>query len=411
MKYLNYLAEDLVVKGGINTAKEICNQPDLWERTFSKLLKERSNIVRFFEKIWENDCPDVILTGAGTSAFIGEVLVGIFQKKLGISCRAVGTTDIITHPQNYFIKSRPTLLISFARSGDSPESVATVELAKKYCNDLYELNITCNKDGALAKKAGNKNSYVFLLPEGANDNSLVMTSSFSSMLLAGLLILNIQEIEQMGTVVKKIKDSGNYILEECLSGLKRIAEMNYERMIFLGSGPLFGIAHESHLKVQEMTDGKVICKYDSFLGFRHGPKAVVNDSTVVVYLFSNNTYVKSYEFDLVRSVNTTAAGEKSVAVGNSYEDEELKFDLSIRFPEGITGIPEDFLSVFYVLPAQIIGFYKSLSLGLSPDSPSKCGSISRVVQGVKIYKPVEMTIENEPVRYENDDKKCKGYFS
>lgn len=386
MKYLNYPIEELISKGGIDTAKEISNQPDLWEKTFSKLLKEKSQLIEFLERVWKNDCPYVILTGAGTSAFIGEALVGTFQKELGVSCRAIATTDIITHPENYFIKSRPTLLISFARSGDSPESVASVQLAKEHCDNLYELNITCNKDGALAKKTGNTNSYVFLLPEEANDNSLAMTGSFSSMLLAGLLILNIRKIEQMEPIIKRIRDLGNYILDECLPGLKRIAGMDYKRMVFLGSGPLLGIAHESHLKVQELTDGKVICKFDSFLGFRHGPKAVVNSSTVVVYLFSNNAYANLYEFDLVRSVNDTAAGEKSIAIGNIDNEEGLVFDLSVQFPGGTADIPEDFLSVFYILPAQIIGFYKSLSLGLSPDSPSIQGAINRVVKGVNIYE-------------------------
>jgi tagatose-6-phosphate ketose/aldose isomerase len=234
---------------------------------------------------------------------------------------------------------------------------------------------------------------VFLLPEKANDLSLAMTSSFSSMLLAGLLILKIKDIKQMKPLIKRVQAFGNYILGECLPGLKKVAEMTFERMVFLGSGPLFGIAHESHLKVQEMSDGQVICTFDSFLGFRHGPKAVVNNSTIVVYLFSNNPCVKRYELDLVHSVNGTKAGEKSVAIGNNYNEDEFKFDFSIQFPGGTVGIPEDFLSVFYILPAQIIGFYKSLSLGLSPDSPSKSNAISRVVQGVKIYNSAKAGIE------------------
>lgn len=161
--------------------------------------------------------------------------------------------------------------------------------------------------------------------------------------------------------------------------------MDVKRMVFLGSGPFFGIAHESHLKIQEMASGEVICKYDSFLGFRHGPKAVVNNETIIVYLFSNQASPKLYESDLVRSVNETAAGEKSIAIGYGDDDKSFLFDLSIQFPPDITALPEEFLSVFYVLPAQIIGFFKSLNLGLSPDSPSKNGAISRVVQGVKIY--------------------------
>lgn len=389
MDYLSYPLKDLELNGGVNTAKEICNQPDLWKKTYSKLVKEKNQISKFLEKVFVNKCPYVILTGAGTSAFIGEALVGVYQKKLGISSRVIGTTDIITHPENYFIKDRPTLLISFARSGDSPESVATVELAREYCDDLYELTITCNKKGKLARKKGNGNSYVFLLPEDTNDRSLAMTSSFTSMLLAGLLILDIQKIEQKEPIINKICDFGKYILSEYLSGLKKIAEIDFNRVVFLGSGPLFGIAHESHLKVQELSDGKVIGKFDSFLGFRHGPKAVVDDSTLIVYLFSNNSHARLYELDLVRSVNETGAGEKTMAIGNGIDEEEFQFDLSIQFPGNSKDIPEDFLSVFYVLPAQIIGFYKSLNLGLLPDSPSKSGSISRVVQGVKIYNSVK----------------------
>lgn len=391
MNYLNYQIEELQSIGGFNTAREICSQPELWYKTYVKLVEEKNKISEFFEKVWQNDCPYVILTGAGTSAFIGEVLVGAFQKKMKASCRAIATTDIITHPEDYFIRNRSTLLISFARSGDSPESVAAVELAKEYCDNLYELNITCNKDGALAKRTGDKNSYAVLLPEETNDLSLAMTSSFSSMLLAGLLIMNIREIEKMRPFILKIQEFGNYILDECLPTLKQIADINSERMVFLGSGPLYGIAHESHLKVQEMTDGQVICTFDSFLGFRHGPKAVVNNSTIIVYLFSKNPYVNRYEMDLVQSVVETKAGEKSVAIGNNIED-EFKFDFSIQFPGGTESIPDDFLSVFYILPAQIIAFYKSLNLGLSPDSPSKSNSISRVVQGVKIYNSQEANI-------------------
>lgn len=387
MKYLNSEVAELKLRGGIHTAKEISSQPDLWRKTYSRLLEEKDQIEEFLGKVWKSNCSYVILTGAGTSAFIGESLVVPFQKKWGIPCRAIATTDIITHPENYFIKTAPTLLISFARSGDSPESVATVKMAREHCDTLFELNITCNKEGELAKAAENKNSHVFLLPEEANDNSLAMTSSFSSMLLAGLLILNIGEIKQLKDIVNKISELGDYILDKKCHDLQKIATMNYERMVFLGSGPLFGIAHESHLKVQEMTDGKVICKYDTFLGFRHGPKAVVNNSTVIVYLFSNNAYSSLYEIDLVKSVLETNAGEKSIAVGYPIgkEADDLKYDLSIQFPGGTKELPEEFLSMVYILPAQIIGFYKSLSLGLSPDSPSKRGAISRVVQGVKIY--------------------------
>ena len=51
-------------------------------------------------------------------------------------------------------------------------------------------------------------------------------------------------------------------------------------------------------------------------------------------------------------------------------------------------IEEDFLPVCAILSGQLLAFYKSLQLGLMPDTPSVNGSISRVVQGVNIY-PIE----------------------
>lgn len=389
MNYLKCETKYLTSRGGYHTAKEIQSQPGLWMETYSKLVREQEAISAFVNNVLGKECPYVILTGAGTSAFIGEALLGPYQKKWGVNTRAIATTDIITHPADYFMRQRPTLLISFARSGDSPESLATVELADKYCNDLYKLNITCNKDGELARRSTGKNSYVFLLPEETNDKSLAMTSSFTSMLLAGLLILNIRNIESMLPLVSKLQACGYFILDYCLDDLRKLAETDFKKVVFLGSGPIFGAAHESHLKVQELSDGNVVCIYDSFLGFRHGPRAVVKNDTVVVYLLSNNPHARRYELDLIRSINETSANVKSVAVGHEFDAKELSIDQSIEFPNGIDDIPEEFLSVLYVLPAQIIGFFKSLSLGLSPDSPSNSGSITRVVQGVKIY-------QNEP---------------
>jgi tagatose-6-phosphate ketose/aldose isomerase len=161
MKYLNYDIETLKTIGGYHTAKEISNQPRLWKETYLQVQQEKEKIDSFLSNVKSLKNLNVILTGAGTSAFIGETLEGIFQRNWEIPCKAVGTTEILTHPANYFIKSQPTLLISFACSGDSPESLATIKLAEEYCNDLYLLSITCNKQGALAKNQARDNSLLF----------------------------------------------------------------------------------------------------------------------------------------------------------------------------------------------------------------------------------------------------------
>ncbi|MEN8227038.1 MAG: sugar isomerase [Bacteroidota bacterium] len=385
MNYLNIDTKELEQRGGYNTAKEISLQPEMWLQTYERVREEKDQLSQFLERALRKSLSCVILTGAGTSAFIGEALVGSFQRNLKVGTKSIATTDIITHPEDYFVQSKPTLLISFARSGDSPESLATVKIAEEHCDHLYQLIITCNSDGELAINSRNNHSYVFVLPEETNDRSLAMTSSFSSMMLAGLLMLNLDQIEDILPTLKNLYDCGKFIIEKNLSTYKSIAELDFKRAVFLGSGPLFGIAHESHLKVQELSDGKVICKYDSFLGFRHGPRAVVDISTLIVYLMSFSDPVKQYELDLIRSINESSVGAKSVGIGYGFNEEELNIDYAIKFPKSILSIPKDFLFVLYILPAQIIGFYKSLDLGLKPDSPSKGGSISRVVQGVTIY--------------------------
>lgn len=385
MNYLGIDVAELKSNGGYHTAKEIASQPEMWLKTYERVMEERKELSHFMAKALDEGGACVVLTGAGTSAFIGEALSGIYQKKLQISTRSIATTDIITHPDHYFIRSKPTLLISFARSGDSPESLATVKIADEHCDHLFQLIITCNRNGDLARRAHSDNTYVFLLPDETNDKSLAMTSSFSSMLLAALLILKIRNNEDLFPVIENLAACGNYVLNTDLPQLKSIAALEFSRAVFLGSGPLFGVAHESHLKVQELSDGKVICKYDTYLGFRHGPRAVVDKSTLVTYLLSSDDHVKKYEIDLIRSINESNVGAKSVSIGNGIDARELKIDYTIGFPECIQELPDDFYTVLYIFPAQIIGFFKSLNLGLEPDSPSVGGSISRVVQGVTIY--------------------------
>lgn len=367
-------------------AKEIYNQPKLWRGTYGAVLAKKDQIATFLDEVYNINNLQIVLTGAGSSAFIGEILQYSFYKNTGRPVKAVPTTDLVTHPHSFFRKSEPILLISFARSGDSPESLATFELAEKIHDVVYHLIITCSPLGELTKAALNaKNSFVFLLPEETNDQALAMTSSFTSMTLAGLLISDIKNIGKNERNVKKLVEAGEIILDKYARPLKEVADLNFKRIVFLGSGPLKGTAKESHLKVIELTDGQIICQYDSFLGFRHGPKAVIDESTLLVYLFSGDPYVYNYEADLVRATNETerfiySIGVRQCAAGPGGPDLNLMIDPCVG-----NKMPDDFFSICSIIPAQIIGFYKSLSLGLTPDSPSKNGGIHRIVQGVTIY--------------------------
>src|SRR5690606_8327858 len=124
-------------------------------------------------------------------------------------------------------------------------------------------------------------------------------------------------------------------------------------------------------------------KYDSFLGLRHGPKAVINPETLLVYIFSNNEYAHQYEVDLVNTINLGERGLFQIGITES-SDTKMPLDLEIILSDDGRKIDEEFLSVCSVLPSQLLGFFKSIALGLKPDSPSVNQTITRVVQGVTI---------------------------
>jgi tagatose-6-phosphate ketose/aldose isomerase len=368
-----------------HTSLEISSQPDLWKQSWESLRKQQFELKRFLEPIYSIRDLVVILTGAGSSAFIGVSLQGPFQKNNRVMTRAISTTDLVTHPEFFLQKERPTLLVSFARSGDSPESIAAVNLVNQLCDEVYHLIITCNENGKLAQEKDQKNNMVILLPPGTNDKGLAMTASFTSMLLSGILISMLNQIDHLEKQMTQLIAYGSGILQNDSGNLFVLAKKNFKRVVFLGSGPLFGAARESHLKLQELTNGAIICKHDSFLGFRHGPKAVIDKSTVVFYLFSNNPYARRYEIDLLSEICNQDLGMYSVGVSEHPIEASHCLDLNITLNSGEITIDESFLAVCDVLPAQILGYFKSLALGLDPDNPSSSGVISRVVQGVKIY--------------------------
>lgn len=381
MQYLGFNETELKERGGIYTGIEISQQPVVWKKIWKTVVENKSEITHFLKN---NKFNRVILTGAGTSAFIGNSLVGLYRKNICDYAEVISTTDMVSHPDHYLNKETPTLLISFGRSGNSPESVGAMELADKHIDICHHLIITCNAEGKAARYKAKNGKFVFELPEETNDRSLAMTSSYSGMLLSAVLIALINDIEEYEDQIDEIVTIGQKVITELAPKLKELAVLDFKRAVFLGSGPFYGTAKEAHLKLQELTDGKVICSYDSFLGFRHGPKSVVDDTSLVFYIFSNNDQVLRYEKDLVRSMEK---GQQALQqVGQMYKSlKEVDIDFVLPLTVNGTDVLEELLCVCGILPAQILAFYKSMQLGLAPDSPSVSGAISRVVEGVVIY--------------------------
>jgi tagatose-6-phosphate ketose/aldose isomerase len=378
--YLGMRRKELADLGGLDTATEIEGQPALWKKIYAMVLSETGPLNDFLKPVLALADLRIILTGAGSSAFIGESAQGILQSETKRITQAIATTDLVTHPSLHFMREIPTLMISFARSGNSPESGEAVRLANIHCDSIFHLIISCNANGDLVQNFSGRNIYKFLLPEKANDKGLAMTGSFTGMLLSIALISKLSRIAELETEVEALAEWADDLLENYLSLLREVCNTIYQRVIFLGSGSLLGVARECHLKLQELTDGKVICKHDSFLGFRHGPRAVTNDETLLVYLFSADEKVFQYEKDLAVDISSTTPEVPVVSVGqNARQLNNVKLEIDLS-PSGSFGF------IGFVMIGQLMGFYQCLRLGLQPDRPSVSGNIHRVVQGVTIYE-------------------------
>ncbi len=366
-----------------HTYKEIRQQPRVWRKAYDIIRSRKAEIQDFLNANLDKDFT-IVLTGAGTSAYIGDALEPALSKvKRGV--RAIATTDIITDPGLYFDENSKVLLVSFARSGNSPESVGAVKAVEKTAGKVAHVFITCNEDGELAKMKGS-NILTILLPPETNDVSLAMTSSYSTMLIVCSMIARIDSIEEDRKSIDLLADRVEAAMEYYEPKIQEIADRDFTRAIFLGSGPLKGVAEESRLKLQELTDGAVMCAFDSFLGFRHGPKALVNPDSMLVYLLSNKPEIQRYEMDLIRQIKSNNDVKASVIVCQQKPTAltEDYYDLCVEI--GLPNTVADYYAcVSYIFVGQLLGFFKSIATGLSPDSPSVSGNISRVVEGVTLY--------------------------
>ncbi|MGG7142073.1 SIS domain-containing protein [Clostridium nigeriense] len=371
--------------GATYTATEIKQQPKLWLETYN-IVKENEDRIKDFLKRRLKSNTRIILTGAGTSDYVGDTAYLHLAKTLNLRVEAIATTDLVSNPYEFIEEDTPTILVSYARSGNSPESVGAYDIFQENIKDISQLVITCNKDGELAKKARDcNNNLCLLMPELSNDKSFAMTSSFSCMLLATLLSFDIENIDKNKSYVDIVVNQGNEILDNRWQDVKELVDYDSERIVYLGSGVLKGLCQEMALKNLELTSGKKVTVCESVLGFRHGPKSIINDNTLVIFMNSTNKYTNLYDIDLIKEISGDS-GDHKLAVISYIKNEELN-GLCNKYIE-IDGqaIPEVFTVFNYMLFGQMFGLFSSLKLGISPDNPRPDGTVNRVVKGVIIHK-------------------------
>lgn len=388
-----YSEEKLDTLGARITTEEIKQQPKLWQEALDIYEGKKQEIKDFLAKVTADSQGKrvrVIFTGAGTSQYVGDTVTPHLNQTGDTSqfvFESYATTDIVAHPQSYLFPDETTILVSFARSGNSPESLAAKEIANKYVNNIYHLLITCASEGKLATESeGKENEFLLSMPEKSNDAGFAMTGSFTCMTLSAMLVFDTTADSEKAEYVKAAATLGEEVVSR-EEDIQKWVDLDYDRVVYLGSGSLSGLAREAQLKLLELTAGQVATVFDSSMGFRHGPKSFINEKTIVFDFVANDTYTSQYDYDILTEVATDDIAQATVGIEQQTQDSGKEFEGSrFTFSSDAILLPAGYLALPYIMVAQTFALLTSVKVDNTPDTPSATGTVNRVVKGVTIHE-------------------------
>ncbi len=357
-------------QGGSLTLKEIRQQPDLWKATLNAVKGHRLG--------FHLGDQTAIICGAGTSAYAASAVAGGWADTI-----AIPTTDLLLCSRADLLRIAPKfvvngLLVSLARSGDSPESTGVVERVNRLFPAAKQLAITCNQRGRLAQS---ETVETLVLDPRTNDRSLVMTSSFSNLVLAGLALNSATILSQwQNQICERVQNA----LPQLESIAWQLAQNAPDRYVVLTSADLLPLAREACLKVLEMTAGRITTMSETFLGLRHGPMSFLRQDTLVLCVLSADTHRRRYEEDLLVELHQKQLG-RLVVVG---QPDSSDVTPHTAVPAMAQELPDNLRTPFEIVFPQLLAYHLSLQSKLNPDSPSPDGVITRVVESFEVHESI-----------------------
>jgi len=331
---------------GEYTRQEIEDQPRVWK----EILDNPPCIGEIREK------EEIIYFGSGTSYYLALSLASFTQHYTGIPSRGVPSQELVFFPET-IITRKPALYFGISRSGETSEVVMAMEKARTSGKGSF-ISVTTEAKSRLALKS--ERVIVF---ESAKEKSVVMTKSFTSMLFGVQLgILNTISHPDMDLIREEFIKTSEKILSTARDWTEETLKRDYKEIVFLGSGPLYGIACESALKVREMSSSLTSAYHT--LEFRHGPRASLDRDSLVVVLLSDS----AREEELKVAEEIREIGAQCTVIGD-------KIDNGISIGSGLN----EFLRLVFYMPfAQYFGYYRAIKRGLDPDMPLNLTQVVKI---------------------------------
>lgn len=334
------------------TYSEIKTQYSAWQQALSIIEQNKHALLSFFSESFDK----IIFTGCGSTYYLSLAAASLFQQLTGISCIGVPASELLFFPQSIYIPNDNYLLIAISRSGETTETLMAVEefLIKRKGKVI---SITNYGDKPLATM-GELN---FVITEG-QELGIVETRAFTSLYVFTVALATI--IGKRDDLLSKmwlLPEAGKELISKYELFAKTIGEdLSIERFFFLGSGPRFGLACESDLKMKEMT--LTHSEHFHFYEFRHGPMSMVKNSSFITAFISQSQHQN--EDRVVMEMKNIGARTLTIS--------QINADILL-----LASIPEEITNVLYLPIVHLMAYYRALAKKLNPDIPT---NLVRVVK-------------------------------
>jgi glucosamine--fructose-6-phosphate aminotransferase (isomerizing) len=334
-----------------HTYDEILSQPEAWE-----------GALRVARAVWTRpprvlalDGRERFLTvGSGTSFYLAQVAAHVLQERTRRPASAVAASEVFLSAASTVPADEPLVAFVFSRSGSTSEAVLAAQHLREHRPGARVVAVTCRSGSELAEHA----DLAIEIPE-ADERSVVMTRSFTSMLVAlGVVAAAIVGDRVALAELERLPELAHDGMEAAETFGQRLGEdLTLDAFVHLGLGPNHGLAQEATLKLKEMT--QVRCEAYGPLEFRHGPISIVEPGTAVVLL--GGCREESYLPDLERELARHGA---HVAKVSPHASDVA--DTSLVLPAGLSDVAR---APLYLPAVQLTAYHRARSLGLNPDEP------------------------------------------
>jgi glutamine---fructose-6-phosphate transaminase (isomerizing) len=337
------------MKPGQHTHQEIMSQPQVWGVTLEHLHTLQSDLVKVYSS---SKFEDIIFTGCGSTYYLS-VAAATLAREVGIEARALPASELWLYPNSSY-SNKKTLLVAVSRSGETTETIKTVETFKKSARGSV-ITLVCYPQSTLAK-LGNMN----VILEAGQEQSIAQTRAFTTLYLATVYLLLLWSKRQTEfNELSNLPEVCNHLLSNYRSLAERYGRnLNLERFYFLGSGARYGLACELSLKMKEMTLSH--SEPFHFMEFRHGPKSMANEQTLMIGLVSESN--SPSEQAVLADMKKQGAHILSLS--------ESKADISLS-----SKVSEIVRNVLYLPVIQLLAYERSLAKGLNPDKPNNLDAV------------------------------------